>query len=96
MAIISNNPIVVPVQNYNIWWIEKLTITALNPSGTIDATLLFRRCAIMEGRYVLHPTEEPVEVNLTNIFAEAGALAETLSQAMDTLGQIAKNKGFIS
>jgi hypothetical protein len=97
MAIISNNPIIIPEIVYNIWWITRLEVDAPNPNVSVNATVTFQLMSVDQyGNAQFMPNQTPVVVTLNNILNASLDVAAILNAAIDALGQLAQTQGAIN
>lgn len=95
-TITSTNPI---VESYQYWWIEKVTISAEDPSGVISCQVVLRLCRVCEaGIWHFHPTYPPQTLNIPDVMAVANenmSVAYTMGALIDTIANMARQAGII-
>ena len=96
-TITSTNPI---VENYQYWWIEKVSVSALNTNGPISFEATLRLCRIDEdGNWIFHPShpaQNLIVPDINAVAAENMAVAITMVTLIDTISNMAKQAGLIN
>ena len=87
------------VRVYDRWWVESLMINAGDPNGPVSATVRLRKYRrIDDGGRELSPADEPVTLDLPDLFAAAARdqhLASAIDAVLSAVHQLGRARGVL-